>query len=102
MVRVKKVRKPIIRKERKKNKKRFAVTRFKDLAIPKRPFYRLLKDIMEENQRINKDAVEIIQRISEDYIIDLFDWAKYLAEHRKRKTVQIRDLNLARYLKSRL
>lgn len=72
-----------------------------DLLIPRAPFHRLIREILQDTNiemQIAGKAVNALQESSEMFITQLFEDAKILAISRKRVTVEPRDLKLVQYL----
>ncbi|GMT33066.1 hypothetical protein PFISCL1PPCAC_24363, partial [Pristionchus fissidentatus] len=76
-----------------------------DLLIPKMPFRRVVRQIMEKFNtggdplRIQSVAVEALQEAAEMYLVGVFDDANMAALHAKRVTVMPRDLDLIRRIR---
>ena len=72
--------------------------------IPKRPFFRLVREIaqdmrMIENVMWQMSALEALQEAAEAYLVDLFENANLAAIHCRRQTVCPRDLQLVRRIR---
>lgn len=70
--------------------------------IPKTPFKRLVKEIAQDfavDLRFQKEAIDALQQVSEEYLIKLFHDANKCAEHAKRQTVTPDDIKLVRFLR---
>ena len=93
-----------------------------ELLIRKAPFQRLVREIMQEvcykkkawgnlvlpefrkQQYRNEDepyrmqstAMLALHEAAEYYLVDLFDWTNLCAIHAKRKTIMVKDMQLAR------
>lgn len=73
-----------------------------DLLIPKRPFQRIVRDIIQanakewgaENIRMQASSLVPLQEASEAYVISILEDANLAAIHTKRVTVQTKDLDL--------
>lgn len=69
-----------------------------DLVIPKLPFSRVVRSIVNSNGfidfRITRDALLAIQEASEAYLVRLFDDANLCAIHAKRVTIMPKDMRL--------
>ncbi|KAG7198925.1 hypothetical protein KM043_015739 [Ampulex compressa] len=78
-----------------------------DFLIPKRPFIRLVKEVMFElfpRQHINRmqvRALEALQEASEMYVTQFFEDSMLLAIHAKRVTLMRNDMVLMRRLRGR-
>lgn len=71
------------------------------LQIPRAPFHRLTREILQDTNsemRIAGEAVDALQESSEMFITQLFEDAKISAIYCKRVTVEPRDLKLVQYL----
>lgn len=74
-----------------------------ELLIKKRPFGRLVKEIMGDiNQelRVQTVAVEALQTACESYLVTLFEDTNLCAIHAGRVTIQVKDLQLARRIRN--
>uniref|UniRef100_A0A6S8H6T2 Core Histone H2A/H2B/H3 domain-containing protein n=1 Tax=Dunaliella tertiolecta TaxID=3047 RepID=A0A6S8H6T2_DUNTE len=76
-----------------------------DLLIPKRPFYRLVKEIMQsvgppgsDVHKIRPVALEALQEASEAFLVGRLEDANASAIHAKRVTIMLKDLQLAQRL----
>lgn len=68
-----------------------------DLVIPKAPMIRFLRQVAEDvgttpDIRFQAAAAEILRRVSEDYLLELFVKARKLCENRGQQTIQLRDI----------
>jgi histone H4 len=73
--------------------------RNRGLVIPKAPFYRFVKEIMQDYKvdgRISEKAVLLIQHMTEDYIVDLLKKAYLVSMSKGRLTVDVKDIQLVR------
>ena len=96
-----------------------------ELLIRKAPFQRLVREIMQEvcykkkawgnlvlpefrkQQYRNEDepyrmqstAMLALHEAAEYYLVDLFDWTNLCAIHAKRKTIMVKDMQLARRIR---
>lgn len=73
-----------------------------ELLIPKRPFLRLLKGILQatnDRLRITETAVAAIHEAAEAHLVVAFEDANLLAIHAHRVTIQPRDMKLARLIR---
>jgi histone H3 len=75
-----------------------------ELLIRKRPFGRLVREIMEDIapvhiNRIAAPALEALQEAAEAYIVGLFEDANLVSVHCKRVTVLPKDMRLARRIR---
>ncbi|XP_070153071.1 uncharacterized protein [Polyergus mexicanus] len=75
--------------------------------IPKRPFSRLIREIMidlfprQEINKIQASALEALQEATEMYMVQFFEDAMLLALHAKRVTLMRHDMILMRRLRGR-
>ncbi|KAF5837084.1 centromere specific histone H3 variant [Dunaliella salina] len=73
-----------------------------DLLIPKRPFYRIVKEIMQnvgsEAHKIRPDALEALQEAGEAFLVGRLEDANASAIHAKRVTIMLKDMQLAQRL----
>lgn len=74
------------------------------LNIRKLPFQRLVRDIAnrinpEINLRWTPNALEVLQSVAEDYLINLFEDSYQCALHAKRTTLMSKDMSLARRIR---
>ncbi|KAJ7534572.1 hypothetical protein O6H91_13G100400 [Diphasiastrum complanatum] len=70
--------------------------------IPRAPFVRLVKEIVNEfslGNRVTADAVSAIQESTEMYLTQLFEVSFLCVVHGKRVTILPKDLRLARRLR---
>ncbi|KAF8383671.1 hypothetical protein PRIPAC_72813 [Pristionchus pacificus] len=76
-----------------------------ELLIPKMPFRRLVRDIMEKANRgpdplrIQSMAVDALQEAAETYLTGLFEDANMCAIHGRRVTVMVKDIDLVRRIR---
>lgn len=73
-------------------------------SIPRMAFKRLCKEVFQEfgNYRLKPEALDALQMISEEYLVELFDYARLCATHAKRVTIMPKDLQLAiRFISAR-
>lgn len=74
------------------------------LLIPKAPFRRLVKEIIEEllnpgeTLRIQSAALDALQEVSESYIVEVFQESVHCAVHAKRSTLIVEDMHLSMIL----
>ncbi len=70
-----------------------------DLLIPKLPFQRLVREIMQHHcqpgLRIQSSAVGALQEASEAYLNGVFEDTQLCAIHAKRSTILVKDMKLA-------
>ena len=68
-----------------------------EAIIPRRPFKRLICEIMgeEKRYRIEASAVEALQQAAEAFLVSLFDDANLCALHAKRVTILPVDFKLS-------
>lgn len=74
------------------------------LNIRKLPFQRLVRDIAnrinpELSFRWTPNALEVLQSVAEDYLINLFEDSYQCALHAKRTTLMSKDMSLARRIR---
>uniref|UniRef100_A0A0N5C938 Histone domain-containing protein n=1 Tax=Strongyloides papillosus TaxID=174720 RepID=A0A0N5C938_STREA len=96
-----------IDKLRKEGKNAQGINRFSSssaLQIPRAPFHRLVKeiyqDITKQHCRLGKDVIDILQCVSEEYMIDCFKMANVVTAARQKVTLYPRDLRAARKITS--
>lgn len=72
-----------------------------DLILPKRPFRRVMKDVMRtvdtdgaESMRLTSTAVEALQEAAEAFLVSVFSKAQLAAIHAKRVTLMPKDIHL--------
>ena len=91
-----------------------------ELLIRKAPFQRLVREIMQdvtskkrvpgnlvlpqfcnedEPYRMQSTAMLALHEAAEYYLVDLFDWTNLCAIHAKRKTIMVKDMQLARRIR---
>ena len=75
-----------------------------DLLIPKAPFVRVCKELLQNNQwvdgqRFSVQAVQALQEAAEAYLTQLFEDSQLLAIHAHRVTLMARDMNLCRRIR---
>ena len=76
-----------------------------DPVIPKLPFQRLVKEIALEYRpdvRFRPQAIMALQEAAEDHLVRTFEDASLCATHAHRKTIEERDIQLARRLRGGL
>ena len=76
-----------------------------DLLIPKLPFQRLVREIMQNIQndvRFQNSALMALQEASEAYLVGMLDSANKCATHAKRVTVMPKDLRVTRELRGEI
>lgn len=64
--------------------------------IPKTTFKRVVQQMFEKNRKnretkLQTFALECLHQTAETFIIDVFDDAKFLAQHRNRSTIKVED-----------
>lgn len=75
-----------------------------DLLIPKAPFARLVREIMQTSTpfssdlRIRSDAINALQEASEALLVQMFDGSSLISAHSKRATLTTTDVQLYRRL----
>ncbi|MBI88251.1 MAG: hypothetical protein CMB67_04405 [Euryarchaeota archaeon] len=79
-----------------------------ELLIRKLPFSRIVRESAEqqasmsafpEGVKFQKQAIEALQEATEAYLVDLFADTNLAAIHRKRQTVQPKDIQITRRLR---
>lgn len=71
------------------------------LLIPRLPFQRVIREILQENGanlRLQSLAIEALRESSEMYLVQMFADALLCMIHAKRVTLQIRDIQLLKAL----
>lgn len=71
------------------------------LLIPRLPFQRVIREILQENGanlRVQSLAIEALRESSEMYLVQMFADALLCMIHAKRVTLQIRDIQLLKAL----
>lgn len=69
-----------------------------NLLCRKLPFARVVREVMNDHkldQRVQRVAIEALQHATEQYMIDMLEYANIIAIHAKRVTVTPSDLDLA-------
>ena len=75
-----------------------------ELLIRKRPFQRLIKEIIMElnpTLRVQSAAISALQEAAEAYITGLFEDTNLCAIHARRVTIRPADIQLARRIRGR-
>lgn len=73
-----------------------------ELLIPKRPFWRLVCEILQDQNtqyRIAVSAVMALQEAAEAHLVTYFEDAQAVAIHAKRVTVMAKDIQLAKRIR---
>ena len=78
-----------------------------EMLIKKAPFQRLVREILQDiekrlpynNYRFQHTALLALQEASESYLVGLFEEMNLCAIHAKRKTIQPKDMQLARKIR---
>ena len=73
-----------------------------DLLIRKLPFQRLVREIANDfktDLRFQGSATSALQEAGESYLVGLFEDTNLVAIHAKRKTIQVKDIQLARRIR---
>ncbi|GMT04370.1 hypothetical protein PENTCL1PPCAC_26544 [Pristionchus entomophagus] len=79
-----------------------------ELLIPRFPFRRIVREIMERYNngqdplRIQSLAVDALQEAAEAYLVNLFEDANMAAIHARRVTIMPKDLDLVRKIRREL
>lgn len=80
-----------------------AFQRSTSLLIPKSPFCRLVREIIEqfsyEHLRIQSSALEALQEATEMYLVQFFEDSMLCSIHAKRVTLMVQDCHLMRRLR---
>jgi histone H3 len=72
-----------------------------ELLIPKAPFQRLVKEIVNEiepDTRMSLQGLEMLRCDAENFLVAMYEKAQVQAIHAKRVTVMSKDIRLVRYL----
>jgi histone H3/H4 len=67
------------------------------VALQKTCFFRVVQEIVQDygsDMKFSEDVKYLLQKHTEEYIVNIFKRAKRSAENARRKTVMVRDLNL--------
>ena len=75
-----------------------------ELLIPKKPFQRVVREIMQlfnEELKIQSAAVGALQEAAEAFLVGLFEDTNLCCLHAKRVTILPRDIQLAKRLRGR-
>ena len=73
-----------------------------DLLIPKRPFYRLVKEILQMERswlKIQASAIMALHEATEAYLIWLMEDSHICGIHAKRIKIMPKDMQLARQIR---
>jgi histone H3 len=73
-----------------------------ELLLRKLPFQRLVREVAQDfkqDLRFNSNAIAALQEASEAYLVSLFEDANLCAIHAKRKTIFVKDIQLARRIR---
>ncbi|GMS82706.1 hypothetical protein PENTCL1PPCAC_4881 [Pristionchus entomophagus] len=79
-----------------------------NLLIPRMPFRRVVRQVMQEMKRgsdglmIQSLAVDALQEAAEAYLVSLFDDANMAAIHARRVTIMPKDLDIVRRIRREL
>lgn len=73
------------------------------LLIPRAPFQRIVREIVQQinahaQLSIEKEAFEALQESVEMYLVQIFEDARLAAEHRRRITVDVKDVRLVQHI----
>lgn len=71
--------------------------------IPRAPFARIVREIVhgiDDKLKIQKQAFEALQESAEMYLVQTFEDALLLTEHRRCVTVEARDLKLVQRIQT--
>lgn len=72
-----------------------------ELCIPRLPFQRLVREIIQKysnNFRVQVTTIEALRESSEAFIVQMFEDAFALTIHRQRITLNRRDIQLCQFL----
>ena len=72
------------------------------LFFPKKSFDRLVKEIAQDyqcNLKFQAEAINILQVVSEEYLLKLFYDSQQCANHAKRDTLTVDDMRLVKLLR---
>ena len=69
-----------------------------EFSIPHSTFRRLVKEMVGVNNFVSADALDILQRASEDHVTEVLDKAATLAAYGDRTTVYASDVSLVQEL----
>ncbi len=73
-----------------------------ELLMRKRPFYRLVKEILQDFNtflRLSAGGAAALQEATEAYMVGLFEDTNFCALHAKRVTIMPKDVQLARRIR---
>lgn len=73
------------------------------LLIPRAAFHRVVREIVQDigsEHLIQKQAFEALQESAEMYVVQMFEDARLLTEHRRCVTVDAKDLKLVQKIKT--
>lgn len=73
-----------------------------DLIIPRAPFQRLVREIAlkeKPDAYISNLAYDALQESAEAYIVAMFEDALLMTAHRKRVTLNLKDVQLAQHMR---
>ena len=76
-----------------------------DLLIPKRPFYHVVKEILQGERfwlKIQTSAVIALHEVAEAYLIRLLEDGQICTIHAKRITLLLKDIHLARRIRGEM
>lgn len=87
----------------KTNKKYSRQTRYEILSSDFAEFVAEITDSLFEKNEIDwrKSAIETIQHAAEEYLISLFEDSQLCADHGKRNTLLVKDMQLARRIRGK-
>lgn len=70
--------------------------------IPLAPFARFMREVTQDfkkDLRFTPDAIQVLQEATEYYVVGLMEDTNLCAIHRKRQTIDIKDMTLVRRLR---
>ena len=77
-------------------------TKVQNLMLRRLPFQRLVREIanrFSDNLRWTPKALEVLQSVTEDYVVNLMEDAYLCTLHAKRITLMSKDISLARRIR---
>ena len=77
------------------------LTRTTNPLFPKRPFQRLVREIMQDiksDVRFTSGSMQAIQEAAEIFITETFHKSDMARKHAKRNTLQVEDIRFARFM----
>ena len=77
------------------------LTRTTNLLFPKRPFQRLVREIVQDlssDIRFTSESMQAIQEAAEIFVTETFHKSDMARKHAKRNTLQVEDIRFARFM----